>query len=69
MTDILDTSRMDQVHTKDSMWRYVDHQRGLLTTGFKRREALDATATGFLGTRDALALMKARYLRTYKVSP
>ncbi len=64
MTDLLDTSKMEPVKV-DGYWRFIDHSRRLLTTGFRERPALDRNADGFLATDGALSLMRERYRLTW----
>lgn len=53
---------MDVIQTSDGCWRFVDHDRRLLTAGFARRDGLMTWAGDFLTTPAALSRMADRYV-------
>ena len=62
---ILDTSAMGTVQTSDGFFRFVDHARGLLTSGFRYIEGLRRNTGGFREDEKTINTMKRRYADEY----
>ena len=60
MTDKLNTDDMDMAHIA-GYYRYIDHNKHILTTGFLTETALRRYSKFFLNTQRAIEIMEKRY--------